>query len=361
MILALMLLVLPISMLHAIGLVVSQQGTNNPGGEEVATQSQEATEFADALDALDKRVDTPDFRVPGNAEASAGSRLLYSLQSLPPVERYQLLKSWTFPTRDRKSVRNLMGLMNDVPPPAVFLPAPLPVPEEPLVCTLSLLVEAAREAHKLAELSRELKPLLKSETEGAGLLERMIETVRTGDKAVRPRVSALLSEREFQQFLASAQGSANFASVVWRYRERALHWLTTNRSIEDTDGWIATSNVAVESECRRGPSPLPLKINDWNACVVEIRDGIVSLTLNGQRVYERPMEVAAGAKFGLYHDRTRTSARVRNVVLTGDWPEWSPELAANLLERRNPLTPADTEAIENILTPRLTADEPEEM
>jgi hypothetical protein len=140
-----------------------------------------------------------------------------------------------------------------------------------------------------------------------------------------------------------------------------LHWLTTNRSIDDPDGWIATSNVAVEPECRRGSSPLPLKINDWNTCVVEIRDGTFSLMLNGQLIYERPMDVAAGAKFGLYHDRTRTAARVRNIVLTGDWPEWSPELAASLLERSNPLTPADTEAIENILTPRLTADEPEEM
>lgn len=52
------------------------------------------------------------------------------------------------------------------------------------------------------------------------------------------------------------------------------------------------------------------------------------------------------------------AARVRSIVLTGEWPEWSPELASSLLERRNPISPADVEAIENILTPRLTADDP---
>ena len=60
----------------------------------------------------------------------------------------------------------------------------------------------------------------------------------------------------------------------------------------------------------------------------------------------------------LYHDRTKTSSRVRNVVLSGDGPKWSPELADKLLERKVPLSPANVEAIQSILTPRLSGEEP---
>ncbi len=138
-----------------------------------------------------------------------------------------------------------------------------------------------------------------------------------------------------------------------------LHWLTPNRTPDEAGAWIATDNVSEEPACRRGPTPLPLRPNDWNDAAIEIRNGHVRLELNRQLVYERPLEPAWGSRFGLYHDRTKTSTRVRNVVLSGDWPEWTPKLAEKILERKAPLAPADVQAIKTLLTPRLTGEQPE--
>jgi hypothetical protein len=134
-----------------------------------------------------------------------------------------------------------------------------------------------------------------------------------------------------------------------------LHWLTTNRTDKQDVGWVATDNQVDEPANRRGPSPLPLKPNEWNAAAVEIRNGRVRLELNGELVYERPLEANWGSRFGFYHDRTKTSAQIRKVVLSGNWPEWTAELGANLLERSKPITPTDADAIREILAPRLTA------
>ncbi len=46
-------------------------------------------------------------------------------------------------------------------------------------------------------------------------------------------------------------------------------------------------------------------------------------------VYRRAWEVEAGRQFGLFHDPTEYHVRVRNLRLTGDWPE---KLPADLFE-----------------------------
>jgi hypothetical protein len=136
-----------------------------------------------------------------------------------------------------------------------------------------------------------------------------------------------------------------------------LHWLTTNRTMNDPHGWIATDNIAEEPARRRGPNPLPLRAGDWNDVVVGIKEGHVQISLNDQLIYERPLEQGWGTRFGLYHDRSTSLARVRNIVLSGDdWPEWSPELASHLFERREPLSAANVEAIRLMLNQRLTTN-----
>ena len=132
-----------------------------------------------------------------------------------------------------------------------------------------------------------------------------------------------------------------------------LHWLTTNRTEADAGGWIATDNTVEEPENRRGPKRLPFRLNNWNSALLEIRGGQVQVELNGELVYSRSVEPTMGARFGLYHRRSRSAARVRNIVLSGDWPEWSPELGTNLFEPTSPLSPENAAAIRMILAPRL--------
>jgi hypothetical protein len=97
-----------------------------------------------------------------------------------------------------------------------------------------------------------------------------------------------------------------------------LHWMTTGTA--DASG-LPADNVADEPDARRGPKALPLKSGDWNTLKVAITGDIASLELNGQPICERRLEVDNSRQFGLFHDKERTSARVRNVVLKGRWPE----------------------------------------
>ena len=50
----------------------------------------------------------------------------------------------------------------------------------------------------------------------------------------------------------------------------------------------------------------------------------LSLTLNGQLVYERALELCNRRTFGLFHYADQTEVRVRNVVLRGNWPRTLP-------------------------------------
>ena len=100
-----------------------------------------------------------------------------------------------------------------------------------------------------------------------------------------------------------------------------LHWITA-----DTNEWtgLSADNAIVEPLHRRGPKPLPLQGGQWNRVNISLRNDVATLSLNDQVIYERPVEPDSGRRFGLLHFRRRGLARVRNVVMTGDWPEALP-------------------------------------
>ncbi|MDA1231788.1 MAG: DUF1583 domain-containing protein, partial [Planctomycetota bacterium] len=66
-----------------------------------------------------------------------------------------------------------------------------------------------------------------------------------------------------------------------------IHWLTDN-----TNEWtgLAADNAVVEPLNRRGPRVLPLKPTAWNSVVLKMTDGKLNVSLNGEKVYERPMD-----------------------------------------------------------------------
>lgn len=108
-----------------------------------------------------------------------------------------------------------------------------------------------------------------------------------------------------------------------------LHWLTDN-----TGEWtgLTEDSTVVEPLNRRGPRNLPLKSDEWNSVSLKLSEGAVLLSLNGEEIYQRSLEDVTGTHFGIYHDRNKSSVQVRNVVLTGDWPEkLSAEQLGNLV------------------------------
>jgi tetratricopeptide (TPR) repeat protein len=92
-----------------------------------------------------------------------------------------------------------------------------------------------------------------------------------------------------------------------------LHWLT-----ESTEDW---TTLPPDNAIPAGDKKLALKEKDWNAVTVATTADTVTITLNGEQVYSGPTAAAGKPTFGFFHYRDRTAARVRNVVLTGDWPK----------------------------------------
>jgi tetratricopeptide (TPR) repeat protein len=134
-----------------------------------------------------------------------------------------------------------------------------------------------------------------------------------------------------------------------------LHWMTAPSG--DASG-LPSDNVADEPGNRRGPKALPLLPGEWNTMTVALAGGVVTLALNGQEVYQRPLEPANGRQFGFYHDKDRTSVQVRNVVLRGNWPEApSPERVAELASFPRPGqgTEADRRARHDVIGERFLA------
>lgn len=100
-----------------------------------------------------------------------------------------------------------------------------------------------------------------------------------------------------------------------------VRWITSGET--EWTG-LQSDNAAIEPLNRRGPRPLPLKENQWNAVVVKRSGGKCHITLNDELIYQRPDDVDIAPQFGLYRAERTEPSRVRNVVMTGDWPETLP-------------------------------------
>ena len=102
------------------------------------------------------------------------------------------------------------------------------------------------------------------------------------------------------------------------------HWM-----IESGNQWKVPKDYEAPVE---GSENLPLKAGEWNDVSLKLEDGRLKISLNNQTVYDEPHEpLPQGNIVGLFHYASKTKARVRNITLTGNWPEEMPE---NLLESR---------------------------
>jgi hypothetical protein len=111
-----------------------------------------------------------------------------------------------------------------------------------------------------------------------------------------------------------------------------LHWMTDGPGLDPSG--LPADNAVEDLASRRGPSPLPLKPGAWNQARLSLAGGKVAIELNGQLVFERPIGSADDRTFGLFHYKDRTTSRVRDVVLRGDWPErFAAARSAGLLAR----------------------------
>ena len=75
---------------------------------------------------------------------------------------------------------------------------------------------------------------------------------------------------------------------------------------------------------------------------VAVKADVVSLELNGQQIYERTLEPGNRRIFGLFNYADQSEARVRRVVMRGDWPKTIAPAAKQELTTQQ-LTSLDTQ------------------
>jgi hypothetical protein len=107
------------------------------------------------------------------------------------------------------------------------------------------------------------------------------------------------------------------------------HWI-----VEAEDNWKLPKDYEAPAYASNSPK-IPLKEADWNRVAIELHKGQLRIKVNEELVFDQPIEIPPhGTVFGLFHNTDTTKARVRNVTLTGPWPETIPEDLFKESERR---------------------------
>jgi len=109
-----------------------------------------------------------------------------------------------------------------------------------------------------------------------------------------------------------------------------IHWITDGAF--DWTG-LPPDNATMEPLNRRGPRPLPLEERDWNEVSLAVIKDKIELELNGTLIYTRPVDFSGVKHFGFYRTADAPAPRIKEVVLTGDWPEQLPADCFSLAAR----------------------------
>ncbi|MBS0202102.1 MAG: DUF1583 domain-containing protein [Planctomycetes bacterium] len=122
------------------------------------------------------------------------------------------------------------------------------------------------------------------------------------------------------------------------------HWMTDGSGMDDVYGGLLPENVLEDKSVQRGK--VTLKDQDWNAVEIAVHNNIVTIFLNDSVICERPLEFDNNRQFGFYHDKHATAVKVRNVVMTGDWPRsLTPDMLENLTAPTRVPTAAERQAL----------------
>lgn len=154
----------------------------------------------DSLDILGRHADLPVTSDYGEQPIGlSGAVILYGLSELKPEEQYAVLKPWSLPTTDRRSVRMMSGLVAGDAAPTVFDSVRDGTPRlstRPQVfSTAELLVRSANAIGKLDELRREIEPLAAENIENAQFLLLLTRLTAPVDPQTDPELRAFMAAR----------------------------------------------------------------------------------------------------------------------------------------------------------------------
>ena len=109
----------------------------------------------------------------------------------------------------------------------------------------------------------------------------------------------------------------------------ALRWIPGDGEKE----WLGTDATqrVIDPQARQ-LSKTQIKEREWNAMSIRWNQGVATLSINGQDIYERKWETNIAPQFGLFHEINKSQVRVRNIRLSGNWPESLPPNLFELLQ-----------------------------
>jgi hypothetical protein len=98
-----------------------------------------------------------------------------------------------------------------------------------------------------------------------------------------------------------------------------LHWMTAPHK-----SWKLAHDNEFPANAEH-PAKVSLKEAAWNRVRLHLDKNQLQIHVNDNLVFDQPIEILPqGTIFGLFHYADRTKARVRNVKLSGSWPESIP-------------------------------------
>ncbi|HEY7326851.1 MAG TPA: DUF1583 domain-containing protein [Gemmataceae bacterium] len=172
-----------------------QQAVLDPRTERVALEYIRADLLGDALDLFGVAADAPSeqrARTPDNMLHNLLAAFARQLSKHPVPQRYQILKTWTLPTNTRQSVRILAGFVPVQTPPSAL--GQFISPSDGVVSLPELLIEAARQAGRLAELTAEVQKLAAKKVENADVLYALIQLAEGKGATVEDIVKRQIDE-----------------------------------------------------------------------------------------------------------------------------------------------------------------------
>jgi hypothetical protein len=98
------------------------------------------------------------------------------------------------------------------------------------------------------------------------------------------------------------------------------HWITS-----DVDLYGVSSNNQVDAPEDSILGKAQLKEMSWNEITLRREGDIIIIALNDQDIYQQTAEEPYNGRFGFLQVPEQFQVRVRNAILTGDWPEILPQ------------------------------------
>ena len=179
---------------------------------KVAEEYAKGGQRADLLDCLGRYADLPATQNYGQAGNYSGT-MMSALATLPQADRYELLKTWTMPTADRKSVRLIAGVLPGADSPQAFDVLRgdrlRPPRDSQISSTANFLIQAAIDSGRLEELQKELLPYVEQNVEQSKFLLQLTQIAQGKGSEVLPDLQNLITERKRPKEGAEAQQQQN--------------------------------------------------------------------------------------------------------------------------------------------------------